>query len=457
MTSPKIHVPRHSRVDPVEAAEMVHPVRELRAGALIVGRYRLDCRLDDLDRGAMGEVWRAYDPRLERPVAVKFPLLTAAEHPQARADAVRRFLREAGVTGRLCHAGVPAVYDAGEEGGTYFIVMELVRGLSLRTFLVENGPLDPSVAAAVGVRICDLLSVAHHLGVVHRDLKPTNIMISYDGAVKVLDFGIASVAEIEATRLTRIGQQIGSAPYMAPEQIQEGPGISARTDLYSLGCVLYEMLAGRPPFPGPGPFDLYLQHVSVAPDPLSRWRPDVPRPISDLLDRLLAKHPGDRPGTAADVNRALRPFLPAPSSAPPRPRLLPDPTWPFRVPFAPFASERAGHTPAGDCRSTAEGALFIDRQQVRRIRHTAQGLRAEGRNSEAALMLAGLLPLAALAFGERAPEVLDVRVEHAYALIAADRRSDARSVFTAIAETVRGIPGLEIYARLAAEGIAGTG
>ena len=430
---------------------------EARAGALVVGRYRLDGRLDDLDPGGMGEVWRAYDPRLERPVAVKFPLLTGADDPQAREDAVRRFLREAGVTGRLCHAGVPAVYDAGEEGGTYFIVMELIRGLSLRTFMAENGPLDPSVAAAVGVRVCDLLSAAHHLGVVHRDLKPMNIMISYDGAVKVLDFGIASVAEIEATRLTRIGQQIGSAAYMAPEQIQEGPGISARTDLYSLGCVLYEMLAGRPPFPGPGPFDLHLQHVSVTPDPVRRWCPEVPRAISDLLDRLLAKNPSDRPGTAADVNRALRPFLPAPSSPPPRPRLLPDPTWPFRAPFAPFESAREGGTPAGGCPSAAEGALIIDRQQVRQIRHTAQGLRAEGRDGDAALMLGGLLPLAALAFGERAPEVLDVGVEHAQALKAACRRSDARSAFATIAETVRGIPGLEIYARVAAEGVAETG
>jgi eukaryotic-like serine/threonine-protein kinase len=434
----------------------VEVVREARAGTYVAGRYQLDGRLDDLDPGGMGEVWRAFDPRLERPVAVKFPLLTGAENPQARQDAVSRFLREAGVTGRLCHAGVPAVYDAGEEDGRYFIVMELIQGLSLRTFMMENGPLDPSVVAAVGVRVCDLLSTAHELGVVHRDLKPTNVMVSYDGAVKVLDFGIAAVAEIEATRLTRTGQQIGSAPYMAPEQIQEGHGISAQTDLYSLGCVLYEMLTGRPPFPGPGPFDLHLQHVSVTPDPVERWCPDVPRGISDLLRRLLAKDPSDRPGTAADVNRALRPFLPAPSSPAPKPMLLPDPTRPFRFPFAPPESPRGGRPSARDHRSAAEGAPFVDRQQVRRIRHTAQDLRAEGQHEEAALLLGNLLPQAALAFGERAPDVLDVRVEHAHALEAALRRSDAHAVFRNIAETVRGIPGLEIYARLAAEGTAGT-
>ncbi|MGW0903471.1 protein kinase domain-containing protein [Streptomyces sp. NPDC002853] len=270
-------------------------------GRLLNGRYEL---LERLGAGGMGEVWRARDVSLGREVAVK--LFAAAESADADEleQLLARFRQEARAAASLDSPYIVAVHDHGTDDGsphpTPYLVMALVRGRSLAQVLREDVRVPVADALRWAADICRALDAAHSAGVVHRDIKPGNIMIARDGTAKVVDFGIATFMERVAgdSRLTRTGElPFGSVPYLAPERFRQEPG-DGRTDLYALGCVLYELLVGHPPFTGSAAGVMY-NHVNDAPLRPSRARPDVPAPVERLVLDLLAKDPADRPADAA--------------------------------------------------------------------------------------------------------------------------------------------------------------
>jgi serine/threonine-protein kinase len=267
---------------------------------ILAGRYRLD---EVLGRGGMSTVYRATDLALDRPVAVKVALDPLAEENPIY---VARFKREARAAAAINNPGVVTVYDAGADGPTRFIVMELVEGKSLADLLREHEPLEPDRAARIAEQVADTLVAAHAAGIVHRDIKPGNIMVEPGDRVKVLDFGIARTAD--GVTLTQTASVLGTAPYMAPEQAMGNPA-DARSDIYSLGCVLYEMLTGQPPFMADLPAAVLHQHVRVAPKPPSQRNPAVPPTLDALVMEMLAKRPEDRPQTAAEVRDRLAAYL----------------------------------------------------------------------------------------------------------------------------------------------------
>ncbi|MFJ5552296.1 protein kinase [Streptomyces sp. NPDC093225] len=289
----------------------------MRQGDILDARYELVRRLD---AGGMGEVWEGVDRRIRRPVAIK--LIREEADPALVPELVERLGREATAAGRLAHPHIVAVYDyhSVEQDGVplVYIVMELVRGRSLAEELRSGLPPLPQ-ALAWAEQIALALEVAHgpEAGVVHRDLKPVNVMITNGGLVKLLDFGIARFMAENDTHHTRLtgGRMIGTPLYMAPEQCQAGP-VDGRTDLYALGCLLYTMLTGRPPFTSEGGLlQVMYQQVHASPPPPGTLRPDVPPAVDALVMDLLAKSPGDRPADASAVVERLR-ALGLPTSAP---------------------------------------------------------------------------------------------------------------------------------------------
>ncbi len=274
---------------------------------LLAERYELT---SPLGRGGMGEVWEATDQRLDRRVAVK---LLPEERLAVAPELVKRFAREATVTAGLRHPGVPVVYDVGTYGGGLFLVMELVRGCTIADLVAEQGPLPVAWAAAIAAQVAAVLPAAHEHGLVHRDIKPQNVMITNDGTVKVLDFGVAAILDLAGgpagvSRITATGETIGTPAYMAPEQLQDLP-TTPRTDLYALGCVLHEMLAGRPVFEADSPAGLITKHLQQPPPPLSRT--DLHPQLGLLVRRLLDKDPSGRPD-AAEAYACLLPYVSGP-------------------------------------------------------------------------------------------------------------------------------------------------
>ena len=273
-------------------------------GQLLQGRYRL---VEPLARGGMAEVWEGVDDVLTRPVAVKML------HPHLAADEAfeERFRREAISAARLAHPNVVATFDTGEDEGRAFIVMELVRGRTLRDLLHEHGgALPPGLVAALGVQVADALHHAHEAGIVHRDVKPANILVcdSEHGAVpqvKVADFGIARAATQDGADLTQPGALLGTAKYLSPEQV-EGREPDARSDVYALGVVLYECLTGRPPFVADTEVATAMAHVHNDPLKPRQIRAGIPRSLEAVVTRAMAKDPAARYPTAADLAADLR-------------------------------------------------------------------------------------------------------------------------------------------------------
>ena len=251
---------------------------------LLADRYQLE---ELLGSGAMGEVWRAADRVLGRPVAIK--LLKAAD----TAD-IERFRMEAQTTARLNHPHVVGVYDFGSDHGRLHLVMELVDGWTLARVMSRRGSLAAREAAAIAAQVAQGLSAAHRQGVIHRDIKPANVMLTADRTVKITDFGIARFTDDSAGTATATGKILGTADYLAPERAL-GRSAQPASDVYSLGCVLYELLTGRPPFSGTTSLAVVQQHVDTAPPPPHRLSAAVPRPLSDYVLRLLAKDPAQRP------------------------------------------------------------------------------------------------------------------------------------------------------------------
>jgi beta-lactam-binding protein with PASTA domain/predicted Ser/Thr protein kinase len=266
-------------------------------------RYELHRKLA---RGGMSDVYLARDLLLDRPVAVKVLFPEYAKDPTF----VERFRREAQAAANLNHPNIVAIYDWGQQSGTYFIVMEYVEGRSLSEIIRTDGPLHPRRSAEITADVAAALGFAHRNGVVHRDVKPGNIIISPTGQVKVADFGIAQAITggADQQNLTQAGAVMGTATYFSPEQAQ-GKSVDPRSDLYSLGCVLFEMLTSRPPFSGDSPVAIAYQHVQqVAPLP-SAAGVEVPPPLEAIDVQLLAKDPSERFASAEDLRADLRNYL----------------------------------------------------------------------------------------------------------------------------------------------------
>ncbi|MER7503663.1 protein kinase [Nonomuraea pusilla] len=251
-------------------------------------RYLLISRIA---AGGMGEVWRARDELLGREVAVKL----LRSHIHADPSFRGRFRNEARITAALSDPGVAQVFDYGEERDLAYLVMELVPGEPLSAILARNGALGPDVTLDVTHQTARALHAAHAAGIIHRDVKPGNLLVTSDGVIKVTDFGIARA--MEAAPMTQDGIVLGTAQYASPEQAQGLP-LTPATDLYSLGVVAYECLAGRTPFQGDNQVAIALRHLHDPPPPLGV---DVPAPVRDLVMGLLAKQPESRPGSAMEV------------------------------------------------------------------------------------------------------------------------------------------------------------
>ena len=276
----------------------------LAPGTLLARRYRLG---GELGRGGMGVVFRATDEQLGRDVAVKV-LPEASSSPESR----ERLLREARAAAALNHAGIVAVHDVGEHEGIPFFVMELVAGTDLQ----QRAPKDLQEIVRIAVAICDALEHAHDHGVVHRDLKPGNILLSGAASspgVKLADLGVA-VHDRASHRITSSGEIVGTVAYMAPEQALGEP-VDGRADLYALGVVLYELVTGRLPFTGTRPLEVVSQHVHAPVVPPRAHRPTLPRALDGVIVRLLAKQPGQRFAGAADARAALQRALTDPDAA----------------------------------------------------------------------------------------------------------------------------------------------
>jgi len=382
-----------------------------------------------LARGGMGEVWEGRDTTLDREVAVKF-----VRFPDGVADDefVRRFMRESRITARLQHPGVPAVFDVGTAEGSPFLVMQRVRGTSVSDLLAQHERLPVAWAAAIAAQTCAVLTVAHQNALVHRDLKPGNLMLEPDGTVKVLDFGLAVALDLtEGSQITRTGQAIGTAAYMAPEQVlaaMSGP----RTDLYALGCTLHQMLTGEQVFTGATQYTVMNKQVDQDPPAVRDQRPDVPEGLDTVLRSLLEKEPEERPDSAQDAYEALLPFAADAGELPGavQPPNVPNPA---RM-YADVLSSAFGAAPAADQRATEPQPAFAadsgpatqpaepaatreaTRRDIETARAQAGGLVRDSRYSEAARLLGGLVDPARDTFSPTDSDVISLRLEWANVL-----------------------------------------
>ncbi|WP_405872544.1 protein kinase [Streptomyces zaomyceticus] len=405
-------------------------------GRVIGGRYEL---ATVIGQGGMGQVWTAYDRRLDRRVAVKLLRPATMTGPATAADELRRrFVRECRVTAHVDHPGLVTVHDAGSEGEDLFLVMQYVDGADLSDHLAEHDPYPWEWAVGVAAQLCAVLAAVHAVPIVHRDLKPRNVMVRPDGSVVVLDLGVASVLDNDTTRLTHTGSPIGSPAYMAPEQAMGG-AVGPSTDLYALGVLLHELLSGKVPFAGSTALGVLHRHLYEPPVPLRQLRPEVPEVLEELVLRLLAKDPRERPSGAHEVYEHLLPLLPA-RGAPAGPM---DPTRPFLRPHAPWPDRPAAVAPvvppaAVPAQSPplppqampsalppavprvdprASYAPAADRPDVAAAVDEVKRLLGEGALTQAVDILGGILPAAAAEHGERSPVVHILRKQYASTLM----------------------------------------
>jgi beta-lactam-binding protein with PASTA domain/predicted Ser/Thr protein kinase len=261
---------------------------------LFDGRYRI---IRKLGSGGMANVYLAEDQELGRRVAIKILNDRHANDDQF----VERFRREAKNAAGLSHPNIVSIYDRGEAEGTYYIAMEFLDGRSLKELIVGRGPAPGHVAIDYARKILDALRFAHRNGIVHRDIKPHNVIVDAEGRVKVTDFGIARAG---ASQMTEVGSIIGTAQYLSPEQAKGAP-VDQTSDLYSVGIVLYELLTGKVPFSGDSPVEIAMKHISAIPEPPSSHRPDVPDDLDLIVLRALGKTPEERYPSAEEMDKDL--------------------------------------------------------------------------------------------------------------------------------------------------------
>jgi beta-lactam-binding protein with PASTA domain/predicted Ser/Thr protein kinase len=263
-------------------------------GALFDGRYKI---LKRLGTGGMATVYLAEDQELGRRIAIK---ILNSKHASDK-QFVERFRREASSAAGLSHPNIVQIYDRGNAEGTYYIAMEVIEGRSLKELVIERGPSPIPIAVNYGRQILAALRFAHRNGVVHRDIKPHNVLVDDEGRVKVTDFGIARAG---ASEMTEVGSIIGTAQYLSPEQARGAP-VDDRSDLYSVGVLLYELLTGVAPYNGDTPVEIAMKHLSAVPEPPSVKRPEVPPELDAVVLRALAKSPDDRYQSAAEMDADL--------------------------------------------------------------------------------------------------------------------------------------------------------
>lgn len=373
-------------------------------GRVIASRYELSTIIG---QGGMGQVWTAYDRRLDRRVAVKLLRPDHMAAATAAEDMRRRFVRECRVTAQVSHPGLVTVHDAGNDNEDLYLVMQYVEGADLADHLAEHEPYPWEWAVSVAAQLCAVLAAVHAVPIVHRDLKPRNVMVKPDGAVTVLDLGVASVLDVDTTRLTHTGSPIGSPAYMAPEQAMGG-AVGPYTDLYALGVLLHELLSGNVPFAGPTALGVLHRHLYEPPLPVRQMRPEIPEQLEALVLRLLAKDPQHRPSGAQDVYEALVPLLPG-RGTPGGPL---DPTRPFLRPHAPWPDRAATPTPP-----VARPAPPAPRPDVAGAVDEVKRLLGEGSITQAVDILGGILPTAAAEHGEHSPVVRVLRKQYATTLM----------------------------------------
>ena len=263
-------------------------------GTLFADRYLLERKLGS---GGMADVWLADDQELGRHVAVKILHERYANDEQF----VERFRREATHAAGLSHPNIVSIYDRGVAGGSYYIVMEYIEGRTLKELIVTRGPCPVPVAISYTRQILAALRYAHKNGIIHRDIKPHNVLVDREGRVKVADFGIARAG---ASEMTEAGSIVGTAQYLSPEQARGAP-VDESSDLYSTGIVLYELLTGTVPFTGETPVEIAMKHLSQTPEAPSARRPDIPHDLDLVVLRALAKEPAERYRSAAELDRDL--------------------------------------------------------------------------------------------------------------------------------------------------------
>lgn len=263
-----------------------------------LGRYEI---VQELGRGAMGVVYKARDPNIDRLVAIKVVSPEASMEPDKAKDLRERFQREARAAGRLSHPNIVTIYDASEVEGRAFIVMEFIEGKTLESLIDAGQVFTLQDIASIGDQVAQALDYAHQHGIVHRDIKPANIMVTASGLVKVADFGIARIA---GTSVTRTGLAVGTPSYMSPEQVA-GHKVDGRSDQFSLAAMLYEMLSGEKPFPGDSLTTVLYRIMQKDPIPLHQVNPALPESIDATLRKGMAKNPADRYPRVADLGHEL--------------------------------------------------------------------------------------------------------------------------------------------------------
>ncbi|OGT95118.1 MAG: hypothetical protein A2083_08750 [Gemmatimonadetes bacterium GWC2_71_9] len=264
---------------------------------MFAGRYEV---LRTVGTGGMGVVYKAHDRELGEDVAIKML------HPDllnGDGTAIQRLKAETRLARRISHRNVVRTHDFGEWQGACYVTMEFVEGITVRQLIETRGPLGVSAALAIATQLADALEVAHQQGVIHRDIKPQNLLLDADGVLKVMDFGVARLVEHTAM-LTQAGMVVGTPAYMSPEQLL-AEAVDGRSDLYSAGVVLYECLTGRLPFEANSPISLIAKVLHDEPAPPATLNADIPPALSALVLRLLGKRPDDRPHGAGDLARLL--------------------------------------------------------------------------------------------------------------------------------------------------------
>lgn len=371
------------------------------ADACLKDRYEVS-RLP-MPHSGQGEVWPARDRLLDRPVVIK-----VINPAKLSVDMIRRFRREARLTARLTHPGVPAVFDLGDHEGRPYLVLEQINGINLEDLTAEQDALPIAWVCAIGAQVSSVLIAAQRIRLVHRDLKPSNVMLEMSGAVKVLDFGLAVLRDdARYSRITQTGESLGTVGYMAPEQILSEP-TDHRTDLYGLGATLYHLLTTQPPFDGPSTRMTVRRQLTDPPPRPGRLRRDTPKVLDDLVHALLAEHPDDRPSSAAEVYGVLAPLS---TPLPPLPGVVTDTLDAVRAYAAIVGRLPAQRTtaPAADP-GPANGHAGIDADLAE-----AERLHAAGEFRAAARSWRRLAKQLAQQHGEQHPLVFDCQVRAARA------------------------------------------